>query len=308
MSVIESGPATLPGENPVVTDRTTVLHQQTAPRTVPTPAATATQPSSLGVRGAASLQVGLKDGRRAVSTVFTFSGLSDRGEHLALSFGDAAQPSNDRAPLVGVHMQCLNGEALGSLHCDCGDRLQDLMQDVCDADGLLLYLRHTGRGTGCYGESDVCPRRAGKPVTYDSGRPPGRSEADADCTLAAEMLATLGLPRIRLRTDDPRLVRGLVRLGITVGQTVRPGAPTPRRKLNCSQEQGDSVSLDTLVTPREYDVLRRVALGQSNPEIAAALFISRNTVKGYLQNALQKLNARNRVEAIAKARELGILL
>lgn len=62
-----------------------------------------------------------------------------------------------------------------------------------------------------------------------------------------------------------------------------------------------------VITPREYDVLRHVAMGHSNPEIAAQMHISRNTVKSYLQNALHKLGARNRVEAIAKARELGLL-
>ncbi|MFI0469610.1 LuxR C-terminal-related transcriptional regulator [Saccharopolyspora sp. 5N102] len=63
----------------------------------------------------------------------------------------------------------------------------------------------------------------------------------------------------------------------------------------------------SLITTREYDVLRRVALGQSNPEIAAAMFLSTNTVKGYLQNTLRKLGARNRIEAITKARSLDLL-
>ena len=62
-----------------------------------------------------------------------------------------------------------------------------------------------------------------------------------------------------------------------------------------------------IIAPREYDVLRRVALGQSNPEIAEAMAISRNTVKSYLRSVLQKLGARNRVEAIARARETGLL-
>lgn len=62
-----------------------------------------------------------------------------------------------------------------------------------------------------------------------------------------------------------------------------------------------------VLTAREYDVLRRAAMGQSNPEIADALFVSRNTVKSYMQNVLQKLGARNRVEAIARARDLGLL-
>jgi two-component system nitrate/nitrite response regulator NarL len=61
------------------------------------------------------------------------------------------------------------------------------------------------------------------------------------------------------------------------------------------------------LTRREYDVLRRVALGETNPEIAAAICLSRNTVKAYLQSALQKLGARNRIEAISRANEAGLL-
>jgi two-component system, NarL family, nitrate/nitrite response regulator NarL len=61
------------------------------------------------------------------------------------------------------------------------------------------------------------------------------------------------------------------------------------------------------LTTREYDVLRRVALGETNPEIAEALALTRNTVKSYLQSAFGKLDARNRVEAIIRAREAGLL-
>jgi two-component system, NarL family, nitrate/nitrite response regulator NarL len=61
------------------------------------------------------------------------------------------------------------------------------------------------------------------------------------------------------------------------------------------------------LTRREYDVLRRVAIGETNAEIADAIHLSRNTVKTYLQSALQKLGARNRVEAIARAGEAGLL-
>jgi DNA-binding NarL/FixJ family response regulator len=61
------------------------------------------------------------------------------------------------------------------------------------------------------------------------------------------------------------------------------------------------------LTRREYDILRHVAMGETNPEIAAALGLTRNTVKTYLQRALEKLGARNRVEAVARANQLGIL-
>lgn len=61
------------------------------------------------------------------------------------------------------------------------------------------------------------------------------------------------------------------------------------------------------LTRREYDILRRVAMGETNPEIAVALGLTRNTVKTYLQRTLEKLGARNRVEALSRAAQLGIL-
>ncbi|GAA4827855.1 response regulator [Saccharopolyspora rosea] len=89
----------------------------------------------------------------------------------------------------------------------------------------------------------------------------------------------------------------------TVLAAARGGAPRPPARGNpVGDDRGGS-----LITAREYDVLRRVAVGESNPEIAEAMFLSRNTVKSYLQNACRKLGARNRVEAIAKARDLGLL-
>jgi DNA-binding NarL/FixJ family response regulator len=61
------------------------------------------------------------------------------------------------------------------------------------------------------------------------------------------------------------------------------------------------------LTRREYEILRHVAMGKTNPEIAEALGLARNTVKTYLQRALEKLHAHNRVEALARASQLGIL-
>ncbi|KNE80334.1 MULTISPECIES: response regulator [Streptomyces] len=61
------------------------------------------------------------------------------------------------------------------------------------------------------------------------------------------------------------------------------------------------------LTRREYEILRRVAMGETNPEIAGALGLTRNTVKTYLQRTLEKLGARNRIEALARASERGIL-
>jgi two-component system, NarL family, nitrate/nitrite response regulator NarL len=61
------------------------------------------------------------------------------------------------------------------------------------------------------------------------------------------------------------------------------------------------------LTRREYEILRHVAMGETNPEIAGSLGLTRNTVKTYLQRAMEKLGAHNRVEALARANQLGIL-
>lgn len=84
------------------------------------------------------------------------------------------------------------------------------------------------------------------------------------------------------------------------------------RVVHLDQEPDDNALLsrrlkEAGLTRREYDILRRVAMGETNPEIAAALGLTRNTVKTYLQRTLEKLGARNRVEAVARANERGLL-
>lgn len=89
---------------------------------------------------------------------------------------------------------------------------------------------------------------------------------------------------------------------VAAGQRiVRTGADADSRLLL------DRKLRDHGITRREYDILRHVAMGQTNPEIAVALGLARNTVKTYLQRALEKLGARNRVEALVRANQLGIL-
>ena len=99
-------------------------------------------------------------------------------------------------------------------------------------------------------------------------------------------------PKDATRMD---LVAGIMR-------AMRPDAAVPQR-------EGYSLRRDTHapIARREYDVLRRLATGETNSEIATAMQLSPNTVKAYLRNLMQKLRARNRVEAISRAREMGLL-
>ena len=100
------------------------------------------------------------------------------------------------------------------------------------------------------------------------------------------------LPKDASRTD---LVAAIMR-------TMQPGAVEAWR-----EDRHPRRGAPSLIARREYDVLRRVATGETNCEIASAMNLSPNTVKAYLRNAMQKLDARNRVEAISRAREAGLL-
>lgn len=95
----------------------------------------------------------------------------------------------------------------------------------------------------------------------------------------------------------------MIRRRAVAGERGRLGRRRRRQQRCGAQPQLREYGL----TRREYDILRRVATGEINREIATALGLTRKTVKIYLQRALEKLGTRNRVEALARANQLGIL-
>lgn len=99
------------------------------------------------------------------------------------------------------------------------------------------------------------------------------------------------LPKDATRTD---LIAGITR-------AMHPDGAEPPRETSSRRDS------HSLIARREYDVLRRLATGETNSEIAGAMQLSPNTVKAYLRNLMQKLHARNRVETISRAREMGLL-
>jgi DNA-binding NarL/FixJ family response regulator len=84
------------------------------------------------------------------------------------------------------------------------------------------------------------------------------------------------------------------------GSTMDPGPAEMSQRLSKKLRQ-------YALTRREYDILRHISMGETNPEIAEALGLTRNTVKTYVQSALIKLGARNRIEALNRLNELGLL-
>ena len=93
---------------------------------------------------------------------------------------------------------------------------------------------------------------------------------------------------------------------VATGEPLDPPSGSGTRPGEVSQRLTHKLRKYAL-TRREYDILRRISMGETNPEIADALGLTRNTVKTYVQSALTKLGARNRIEALNRLDELGLL-
>ena len=97
-----------------------------------------TEPPVARIRTQLSLPLRFGDGYSTVARVFTFDGLVDGREHVALGLGDRAGAAADsrRTPLVRPHSECLTGDVLGSQRCDCGAQLRESVARIADAGGL----------------------------------------------------------------------------------------------------------------------------------------------------------------------------
>jgi GTP cyclohydrolase II len=160
------------------------------------------------------------DGFATTARVFTFHGLVDGREHLALGLGDraATHPSEGDAgaTLVRLHSECLTGDVLGSERCDCGPQLREAAERIAQAGGYLLYLRQEGRGIGLYAKLDAYALQDAGLDTYEANVALGYTEDGRDYTVAAQMIQALGLRRVALLSNNPDKLAQLLRLGVTV--------------------------------------------------------------------------------------------
>ncbi len=156
------------------------------------------------------------DGFATTARVFTFEGLADPGEHIALQLGDPLGVDPGEPPLVRVHSECLTGDVFGSERCDCGPQLLESVKRIDEAGGLLLYLRQEGRGIGLYAKLDAYALQDTGLDTYQANVALGYPEDERDYTVAAQMLHALGIGRVSLLSNNPDKAGQLSRLGITV--------------------------------------------------------------------------------------------
>ncbi|HST64761.1 MAG TPA: GTP cyclohydrolase II [Mycobacteriales bacterium] len=172
------------------------------------------------VRRQVAVPLRFPDGYATTAQVFTFTGLVDGLEHVALGLGDH---DGDRVPLVRPHSECLTGDVFGSRRCDCGPQLREAVERIADAGGYLLYLRQEGRGIGLYNKLDAYALQDSGLDTFEANVALGHGEDERDYGVAAQMLAALGVDRVALLTNNPDKVRQLSELGITVTEQVPTG-------------------------------------------------------------------------------------
>ena len=142
----------------------------------------------------------------------------DGAEHAAIYYGD----KNEQAPpLVRVHSECLTGDALGSLRCDCGPQLQHALKTIQKAGrGVVLYLRQEGRGIGLFAKMQAYNLQDRGLDTLDANLALNLPADGRDYKIAAHMLNDIGIDSIRLMTNNPDKVEQLSQHGINVVERV----------------------------------------------------------------------------------------
>ena len=159
--------------------------------------------------------------------IVAFRSANDLREHVALIIG---QQRGDVLPLVRLHSECLTGDVLHSLKCDCGPQLDAALAAMAEEAaqggwGVLLYLRQEGRGIGLINKLRAYRLQDQGFDTVDANTRLGLPNEARDFPVAARMLALLGVPAIRLLTNNPAKVAALSGEGVEVAERVPHALP-----------------------------------------------------------------------------------
>lgn len=151
--------------------------------------------------------------------VFTMHGFLDEAtgkEHVALTLGDVANGT----PVLGrLHSECLTGDALFSMRCDCGAQLEAALQAIAaEGRGVLLYLRQEGRGIGLLNKIRAYALQDEGADTVEANERLGFAPDQRDYALCKPMLAHLGIQELCLMTNNPRKINALEGFGIRIAE------------------------------------------------------------------------------------------
>src|SRR5579864_5329232 len=146
--------------------------------------------------------------------IVAFYNNKDDKEHAAIVRGDVFD--GEDVP-VRVHSECLTGDVIGSLRCDCRDQLESALRMIGAMDrGILLYLRQEGRGIGLVNKIRAYGLQEHGYDTVEANIALGFRDDERDYSVAAHMLFSLHVKSIRLITNNPRKIEDLTRNGVKV--------------------------------------------------------------------------------------------
>lgn len=149
--------------------------------------------------------------------MFTMHGFSDDEtdkEHVVLTMGDI---SGDEPLLARVHSECLTGDALFSMRCDCGPQLQAAMHKISVVGrGVIFYLRQEGRGIGLLNKIRAYHLQDQGADTVEANEQLGFGADMRDYSILKPMLHHLNIKALKLLTNNPRKVKALQDMGINI--------------------------------------------------------------------------------------------
>ena len=123
--------------------------------------------------------------------------------------------------LVRIHSECLTGDVLGSLKCDCGDQKDQALKKISEfGNGIFIYLRQEGRGIGLYEKIKAYKLQEVGQDTYDANISLGHKPDERDYSTAEKILKELGIKKIKLLTNNPLKVSEIISSGIKVVERI----------------------------------------------------------------------------------------